>query len=837
MAALGTANAVPAAGASPAAAEDPAPVAAYLSHVLPFLQKNCLACHSPRAQTGNLSLHFPGPAAAVAPSALPVWERVLDKLATGRMPPLGSPRPAPGDIAQVTAWIERLPGRSPSVSEPGRVTSRRLNRAEYNNTVRDLLGVTLRPADEFPLDDAGYGFDTIGDVLSVSPMLMEKYIAAARRLSRVAVYGEAAPSRPTKLIRYMSKKSQDDPTPGALPFSLRGAIYGSFQFPVTAEYEFRMRVGNYRPRTPRNDRHRDLMRRKSLSESEKQELLEHSRLAFPPVRMVMTLDGAPILTEVVEGNIDYQYAHGESIARVKIQAGEHSFRASFPEFAALDNPLDNMNLDGRRKLFIDYVDIVGPFLPPPTPSSPSPAASAGGNASRNPVIFTCLERTPQCAARILGSLTRRAYRRPVAPEELQGLTGLAASVRSQGDSFEEGISVALQAILLSPNFLFRAEPVAAAPQPISSHDLASRLSYFLWSSLPDEPLMRLADSGQLRQPAVLASEVRRMIADPKSGALVENFAGQWLGLRLLDRRKPDPATFPRVDDELLEAMRQETLLFTRAILREDRGILDFLHGRFSFVNGPLARHYGIAGVHGENFERVELAGGRRAGVLMHGSILTLSSYATRTSPVLRGRWVLENILGTPPPPAPPGVPALPESQAGAAPVASLRARLEQHRANPSCATCHDQMDPIGFGLENFDASGAWRDREGQFPVDSSGVFPGGAGFAGPEQLRRELGAQSALFVRNFVEKLMTYALGRGLEIADRPVIDQIASRLAAGGSSSGGSGAYRLSALISEIVNSRPFQMRGTLPPPAVALINKGGPLAATTTRRPHHRH
>lgn len=737
----------------------------------PFLQKYCLSCHGEK--TGAAGLNLAAPVTA--------WDKVADKVATGKMPPLGALQPA---TAERAAFVAAIPGLRPAGGDPGRVTSRRLNRAEYNNTVRDLLGVALRPADDFPLDDAGYGFDTVGDVQSVSPLLMEKYMAAARAVSQAAVYGEPAPARPTKLVRYMTKKSQDDPTPNALPFSLRGAIYGSFRFPVSGEYEFRMRVGNYRPRTNQVPRQVELMRKRGLSAAEQAELDELNRKSYPPVRMVMTMDGKQILTEIVEGNIDYQYAHGESVARVKVTAGEHSFRASFPEFADLGDPLENMNKDGRRKLFIDYVDIVGPF-----------AASGGGRGG----LFVCDAQTAACAEKTLGTLARRAYRRPVAKEELGALTGLAAKVRADGGTFAESIRIGVQAVLVSPNFLFRAEPAARVAERVSEHDLASRLSYFLWSSMPDEELARAADAGTLRKAGVLAAQVKRMLGDARTDALVENFAGQWLGLRILDKRKPDPGHFPLVDDELLEAMRQETVLFTRAILREDRNVLEFLDGKFSYVNGPLARHYGITGVKGEAMQRVELRGGQRGGVMTQAATLTLASYATRTSPVLRGRWVLENLLGTPPPPPPPDVPALPEG--AVATTASLRTRLEQHRANPSCAVCHDQMDPIGFGLENYDASGAWREKDGGFVIDASGTFPGGAAFAGPEGLRKAMAAQSGLFVRNLTEKLFTYALGRGLEPGDRAVVDEAVAKLKAAD--------YKMPALIDAIVTSAPFQMRG----------------------------
>jgi hypothetical protein len=748
--------------------------AEYRQKVQPFLAKNCANCHNDKLKLGNLSLANPQDA---------VWDKVLDKLSTGRMPPLGAPQPPKADIAMVTAWIERLPGRM-QTNDPGRVTSRRLNRAEYNQSVRDLLGVSLRPADEFPLDDAGYGFDNIGDVLGVSPLLMEKYMSAAKQVSTVAVYGHPAPARPTKLVRFMSKKSQDDPTPGALPYSYRGAIYGTFDFPVTGEYELRMRVANYRPRSP-NKRLSELFRKRSLTPAEAAEQLELGRLSQPAVRMVLTLDGKQILTEVVEGSGDFQYAHGESVARVKVTAGEHAFRASYPEFAGMPNPRTNVNPDGRRGLFIDYVDVVGPF---------DPATEPPASKTR---LYVCREQTPACAERILTTVARRAYRRPVTREEIAGFNRLTSLVRDSGDSFDEGIRVGLQAILMSPNFLFRAEPLTAAVQPISEHDLASRLASFLWSSLPDEELMRLADAGQLR--GVLSAQVKRMLADSRSDLMIENFVGQWLGWRLMDRRRPDPARFPMVDDELLDAMRQETFLFAKAILRENRGVLDFIDGPFTYLNGPLARHYGIPGVTGEVFERVELKDGRRGGVMTQGSVLTLSSYATRTSPVLRGRWVLENLLGTPPPPAPRDIPALEEANLGTA--ASLRQRLELHRINSRCAVCHDQMDAIGFGLENFDASGAWRDKDGQFVIDNSGKFSNGESFHGPAELKQVLKAQSGLFIRNFTEKLLTYALGRGVEVTDRKTVDDITNRAAVDG--------YRFQNMIHEIVASPAFLMRG----------------------------
>ncbi len=723
------------------------------------------------------------------PTAPATLEKILDKLATGRMPPAGEPAPPKSDLDAATAALKKALGQSASVTpNPGRVTARRLNRIEYDNTIHDLLGVALRPGTDFPLDDAGYGFDNNGDVLSISPLLMEKYTAAARATARVAVYGEAAPKQPGKLTRFLGKKLQDDPTSTALPFSLRGALWTSYDFPVTGDYEFHMRVGNYRPRENASPRQKELARKFAISPAEQKELDELNRVADPPVKMVLTVDGRPVYSEIVEGNIDYQYAHGESIARAHLTAGEHRFRASFPEYADMENPRTNVNTDGRRKIFVDYIDIVGPFNTAPAP--------------KNPAVFICAEHTPACARRIIENTATRAWRRPVTTQELDRLTNLAAAVRKDSEKFDEGIRIAVEATLLSPNFLFRIEREPATPATgayrLNDFELATRLSYFLWSSLPDEQLMRAARERKLTQPGGLQTQLKRMLADPRASALVDNFAGQWLSLRELDRRKPDPARFPLADDEILEAMKSESLLFAGAILHENRSILDFLDGRFTFLNGVLSRYYGIPGVNGEDFRKVELDGVQRGGVMTHGAILTLSSYATRTSPVLRGKWVLENLLGTPPPPPPPDIPALSEKDLGSA--ASVRQRLEQHRANPACAVCHNQMDPIGFGLENYDASGRWRTHDGNFVVDSSGKLPGGQTFDKPQELRRIMRENPDAFVRNFVEKMMTYALGRGLEPSDRQAIDTIRQRLAADG--------YRFVTLLEAIVESPVFQQR-----------------------------
>ncbi|MGH9674815.1 MAG: DUF1592 domain-containing protein [Bryobacteraceae bacterium] len=736
---------------------------------------------------------------------------MLEKLSTGKMPPPGLPAPSGAERSAVIRRIESTLRLNHREVTPGRVTARRLNRVEYNNTIRDLLGVPARPADDFPVDDSGYGFDNIGDVLTVSPMLMEKYTAAARKVSRLAVCGETLPEKPTVLARLMARRSYDGGSFSGshyLPYSMRGALYGTWMFPADAEYELRFRVMNLRneeetpadpdapPRrrslsslTPEEKAERDRALQRVPTPEALRASLERSRLSAAPLRLTLAVDGVTVLTGVIEGSTSYGYDRGEFVARVPLKAGEHFLRASFPELADLENPRRHLNTDLRRKVFVDYLDVVGPI---------TPAVEPRGYRR----VFVCGHSRTQhdkaCAGTILRDVTRRAWRRPVTRNEIDSLERLAAMVQKDGESFEEGIRVALQAILVSPHFLFRPERDTGASAVVSEHELASRLSYFLWASMPDEELLRAADEKALRKPGVLEAQVKRMLADAKSLSLVEDFAEQWLQLRDLDRKRPAPERFPGMDDELLDAMRRETRLFVGEVFRSDRGVLDLLDARFTFVNGPLARHYGIAGIRGEDFQRVSLDGGERGGLLTQGAILTVSSYPTRTSPVIRGKWVLENLLGTPPPPPPPDVPELDEAKIGL--TASLREQLEQHRARPACAVCHNQMDALGFGLENFDATGAWRTHDGKFPIDASGTLPDGKSFRGPAELKGVLRAQADLFARNLAEKLLTYALGRGLEPYDKGAVDEIMSQTRAL--------QYRFSAMVMGIVQSRPFQMR-----------------------------
>lgn len=601
----------------------------FKEEVAPVLLKYCVGCHGGDDPKGDLALDgFKDEAAAL--KAARTWREVRTRLHEREMPPEGKPQPSEAEREQVIRWIDAaLLQLASQTKNPGRVTIRRLNRAEYNNTIRDLVGVHFQPADEFPSDDVGYGFDNIGDVLTLSPLLMEKYLAAADKI-----------------------------------------VEKAFQW-----------------KEPR----------------------------------------AHIMICEIRGN--------------------------------------------RRERM-------------------------------------------ECARKIIENFARRAYRRPVTEEEVKRLLRFVEKAEQNKDSTETGLKQAIKAILVSPHFLFRVEldrpsfqrlsqreegEKVSPGQRLSDYELASRLSYFLWSSMPDEELFKLAGNKTLHKPEVLEKQVRRMLQDEKARGLAENFAGQWLQFRNLKAAMPDPKLFPKWDARLRDAMMKESELFFEAIIKEDRSILDLLDADFTFVNERLAKHYGIDGVKGDDFQRVKLTGNQRGGVLTMASVLTVTSNPTRTSPVKRGMWILENILNTPPPPPPPGAGELSEDQK-IVESAPLRQRLEQHRTNPSCASCHQRMDPLGFALENYDAIGSWRTRDGKFPIDPSGALPNGQTFNGPQELKAILKDRKDEFSRCLIEKLLTYALGRGLEDYDKPVIEKIATTLA--------QDRYRFSVLVLEIVRSEPFQMK-----------------------------
>ncbi len=753
-----------------------AAAATFEDTVRPFLAQHCVVCHGAQMQMADLRLDvFPDEQEALQHTG--VWEDVLRMTRDGKMPPPGSPLPSQAALRAVSSWIEsRLKAMEENRKlRPGRVTARRLNRAEYNNTVRDLLGADLRPADAFPVDDSGYGFDNIGDVLSISPLLMEKYLDAAGKLARAAIWERPHWAEPT---RFRIQATRDAANPAAIgrvsAYTADGSMRLSHNFPAAGLYRFAISATDRRQHSEDNSRYLPDMR------------------PPPPRLMTMLLDGRRMATKAVEAA---QYFDRTERVTHRIEPGQKELWLGFIDFAG--RPMDPNAEYTQRKLWVDYLEINGPFDADPVPLPESHRR-----------IFTCMpwgeEPWRPCAQEIFDRLASRAYRRPVSGTEMERLMRLASQAMRKGESFEGMVQTVLQAILVSPQFLFRIERDPARGKgeevrAIDSYELASRLSYFLWSSMPDDELFDAAGRGMLSQPEHLRRQVARMLSDAKSFALVENFGGQWLQLRNLARAQPDAARFPEFDDELRRSMLRETQLVLENNLREDRSILEFLDSGFTYLNERLARHYGIDGVTGDEFRRVEISDGRRGGLLGQASMLTISSYPTRTSPVLRGLWVLENILGQSPPPPPANVPDLEVQATGVG--GTLREQLEAHRSNEGCMSCHLVMDAIGFGLENYDAIGRWRTTDGELPLDTSGTLPGDLSFETPSELRRILVAtEAASFSRTLTKKLLTYALGRGVDRRDNPAVDEIQSKLE--------DADYRFSALIDGIVNSLPFRMR-----------------------------
>jgi mono/diheme cytochrome c family protein len=731
----------------------------------------CTGCHNQKLKSGGIAVDTLS-ATAVAAGA-DSWEKVLRKVRSGEMPPLGLPRPDAGTASAFTSWLEaELDRAAIAKPNPGTPVVRRLNRAEYGNAVRDLLALDLDHAAGLPPDNSGHGFDNIGSVLNISPLHMEKYMSVARRVSRLAV-GTVRLS--PAIERFNAPRGTAAETPDELPLSVRGGLVVKRYFPVDAEYSILVRV---RGNPPAN---------------------------VPQPKLDVRIDGRRVkLIDLAINSAEEAQGTRNNEIRLQLAAGMHEIGAG-----VLTETLkaEGGEVAGRRfapppqvtPMSVEYIIVAGPFNP-----------TGPGETESRKLIFVCrpAKDRPEeaCAQRILSTLARRAYRRPVTAADITPLTRLFASGRQEGGSFDAGIEKALRGILVSPGFLFRVErsPRAAAPGAIhrvSDIELASRLSFFLWSSIPDDELLRLAEAGKLR-PA-LGQQVRRMLADPKSKALVDNFAGQWLHLRNVASWRPDPQKFAQFDDPLRAALQRETELFFRYIIREDRPVVELIDADYSFLNERLARHYGIEGVKGSYFRRVALNGAERGGILTHGSILTVTSYPTRTSPVVRGKWILENLLGAPPPPPPPDVPVLAETAAGSA--KDLRAALEKHRENAACASCHSRLDPLGFALENYDAIGRYRTKEGDAEIDASSSLPGGTAFRGAAGLKQVLLERRDEFVECLVEKLLTYALGRGLEHYDRPAVRQIRRRAA--------SEEHRFSALVTAVADSVPFQMRRTPEP------------------------
>jgi mono/diheme cytochrome c family protein len=764
------------------------------------LNRYCVTCHNERLKTAGLLLDK-ADVEHVSVGA-EVWEKVIRKLRSVSMPPAGAPRPDKTTYDSFATYLEtELDLAALAKPNPGRPAVHRLNRAEYTNAIRDLLAIDTDSVDIpslLPPDDSGYGFDNIADILTVSPALLERYLSAARKIVRLAVANPAA--APDFQTYDVSKfLLQDDRMSEDLPFGSRGGIALRHYFALDGEYLIKVRLKtNF-----------DGARIPGISKPHQVDIrLDGARVNLFTVggaqggraegaaapQSACDLEGQPEVQRYL------QKADDGLEVRIPVKAGARLVGVAFSKETSVSEdpvPPSLANREGDN-LAVGNVTISGPYQ----------TKGVGDTPSRQK-IFVCKptggrdEET--CTRKILASLARRAYRRPVNDADVQALLGLYRTGHSEG-GFEAGIATALQGMLVDSEFLFRAErdPASATPgsaSRISDLDLASRLAFFLWSSIPDDALLEAAERGKLHEPAVLEQQVRRMLADPRSKALVENFAGQWLYLRNMRSVMPDLGEFPDFDDNLREAFQKETELFFESMLREDRPVLDLLKADYTFVNERLARHYGMANIYGSHFRRVPVTDGNRQGLLGQGSILTVTSYANRTAPTIRGKWLLANILGMPPPPPPPNVPSL-QDRGEDGKLLSMRQQMEQHRANPVCASCHARMDPLGFALENFDAIGQWRNASGseKTPIDASGVLPDGTKFQGPAGLRSVLLSKPQEFVTTVTEKLMTYALGRGVEYYDAPAIRKILRESAPGG--------YRWSSLISGIVNSTPFQMR-----------------------------
>jgi hypothetical protein len=743
----------------------------FASSVRPLLAKYCTDCHGATKPKAGLNLAVLQDEAG-GPANRKVWMKVRESVEGGLMPPDGRPQPAQEQVDSLVKWLESQAGQVDCQKEadPGRVVIRRLNRVEYNNTVRDLVEVDFRPADDFPSDDVGYGFDNIGDVLTLPPLLMEKYLAAAEDIAELTIMAGDSARGPIKSWDAHNLSA----SAGGQPYGEDARILTSAG-EIAVQHSF-SRDGMY------------LLRVRAYGE----------QAGTEPVRMAVLIDGKPL--ESFDVAVTEKAPKTYEI-RQRISGGDRRVAVAFLNDYYSPDETDPQKRD--RNLVVESIEVEGPLY---VKGDPLPE-------SHRKIIFRTPSRPEEwqdCATDVLRKFATRAYRRPVTGGELARLLRFVDLARENGDGFERGIQLAVQAVLVSPQFLFRVElnrgrrrggKAARRPGSVALNDfeIASRLSYFLWSTMPDDELTRLAGDNTLHTPEALTRQVSRMLSDPKAQALVDNFAGQWLQLRNLSTVRPDSTMFPAFDEPLREAMQKESELFFASVMRDDCSILDFLDCDYTFLNDRLARHYGISGVSGEKFRRVQLTGKERGGLITQASILTVTSNPTRTSPVKRGKWVLEQILGTPPPPAPPNVPQL-ESEQGEKLAGTLRQRMEQHRANPSCASCHNRLDPPGFGLEKYDAIGAWRDREGDSPVNASGKLPSGESFQGPGELKAILKSRQREFTHCLTEKLLTYSLGRGLDDEDTCAVDKIVDTVAAD--------QYRFRRLVLEIVRSEPFLKR-----------------------------
>jgi hypothetical protein len=751
-----------------------------------FITNYCANCHNQKARTAGLALETLD-LASIGDNA-EIWEKVVRKVKSGMMPPQGMPRPDQSLRSGFVSWLEtRLDMAAAAKPNPGRPLLHRLNRAEYANAIRDLLDLEVDAASLLPPDDSGYGFDNNADVLGVSPVLLERYLSAAGKISALAV-GDRDTGAAGQTFRIRQDASQDQHIEG-LPLGTIGGMMAYTTLPLDGIYlisvkYFRTNLGAMRG-------------------------LEYRH------QIEITVDGQRVHLGTFGGDDDFKAAlqnptmaadsaEARSQVRVALKAGPRSIGVAFLRESG-ENTLrlqpfirsSNDTLDPTGHAHIDSFTVTGPFDP----------TGPGDTPSRRRIFICKPGRGPEettCARRILSTLAKKAYRGMSSEQDTERLMQFFQEGHTEG-TFENGIELALERMLASPKFVFRAEqdPANLAPGAVyrvSDLELASRLSFFLWSSIPDEELLDVASRGQLKNPAVLERQVRRMLADPRSEAIVSNFAGQWLYLRNLRNQVPNSLDFPDFDDNLRQALLRETELFFGSVMHEDRNVIELMTADYTFVNERLARHYGIPNVNGSQFRRVTLTDDARRGLLGKGSILMVTSHTDRTSPVVRGKWILENLMGAPPPPPLANAPPLKEPGDQAGPPPSMRARMEEHRANPVCSGCHAIMDPIGFALENFDAVGAWRTHESRVPIDASGQLLDGTKISGVVALRQALLRQPEMFVSTLTEKLMMYALGRGTNYYDMPEVRSIVRQSAQQN--------YRFSSIVMGIVKSTAFQMR-----------------------------
>jgi len=741
---------------SVASADDAKDESSFRTQLAPLLRTYCYDCHGSGSE---IELEKYRTAAEIKKER-GVWGRAIAQIRLGTMPPEDGEPLGPETRQKLLRLLDKLVNSVDCVNNPnaGKVALRRLNRAEYRNTIRDLTGVDYQASDGFPGDDVGYGFDNIGDVLSMPPLLVEKYLDAAETITGQAIY-TPPPSRVFELDQDPSKlidAGKYSVGSGRVTLATQGTVALECEVPFTATYTLTIAASG--------DQGGDEPVKMKVESGRFRELIA-------------------VRNETAE---DFELS-------LRLIRGTRRIEMSFVNDYYVPEKAD-------RNLHIHHVSLRG------VEKRAMMASDAKLPASHRKLIFVAPKggvSADQASCEILGRFASRAFRRPATSQEVDRLVKLASKVRAESGQFEEGIQVAVQAVLVSPHFLFKVETpkkVGARGQMplVSQYELATRISYFLWSSMPDDELLLLAHRGQLREPKHLLEKIASMLRDPRANHFVKNFAGQWLQLRNLDQVRPDAGKFDVFNDEVRELMRRETLTFFAGVMRGNLPVTTLLDGQFTYLNEPLARYYGLPGVKGPEFRRVSLRGTPRGGLLTQASILTVTSDPTRTSPVKRGKWILENLLNTPPPPAPPNVPELEKAKL----TGTLRERMEQHRANPACAACHNMMDPLGFALENYDAVGLWRDREGGEKIDASGQLPDGTKFQGVGELREMLVTERKdQFVRCLAEKLLIYAIGRGTEYYDKCAIDQIVLEIQQHD--------YKFAYLIAGIIKSDPFQKQG----------------------------